>query len=124
MRLIVFGFLGILLLLNGCGENAASFNETDIVFLSSGTLPPTFKGDSEKVINLSEEISQEMFKRMRIAPTIKKLPWPEAYEQTINEKNTALCTVIQTGARRNLFKWVGPLITESGTEFFIIFNKN
>ncbi len=124
MRLIVFGFLGILLLLNGCGEKAASFNETDLVVLTSDSVPPTFTDKAEKINQLSTLFIREMFKRMRIAPPVKKLPWADAYQQTLKEDKTVMYAVLQTGARRKLFKWVGPLITEGGTEFFIIFNKN
>lgn len=124
MRLIVLGFLSVLLLLNGCGGKTASFKESDIVVLTSESVPPNFQGDAQKITKLSTKIVQELFKRMSISPVIKVLPWADAYQQTLNENKTVLFSVVQTGARRNQFKWVGPLMIENGTEFYIAFNKN
>ncbi|NCC49743.1 MAG: hypothetical protein EOM20_00875 [Spartobacteria bacterium] len=122
MRIVIISLLGVLLL-SGCGGTATSFKESDIVVLTSESVPPNFQGDGERITKLSTLIMQEMFQKMQIAPIVKTLPWTEAYQQTMDEQNTALYAVVQTGARRGQFKWVGPLLIEDGTEFFIAFNK-
>jgi hypothetical protein len=123
MKSLMLPVLGILLMLNGCGGKPG-IKESDITVLTTDSVPPAYQEMQQNVTDLSTALVREIFRRMQIAPEIQTLPWKEAYEKTLNENKTALYAVIQTGSRRTQFKWVGPLIIDGNTEFYIAFNSN
>lgn len=46
---------------------------------------------------------------------IKVLPWARGYHFTLNQPKTMLFSMIKTPEREHLFKWVGPIFTNSLT---------
>lgn len=79
--------------------------------LLTETYPPfNFKDDTGEASGISTEILQVALKRARIAYSITFRPWKRAYMATLSEGDTCLYSTAQTEDRKNLFKWVGPLI--------------
>lgn len=44
---------------------------------------------------------------------IKMVPWARGYRRTLEEQNTILFSTTRTDERENLFKWVGPIFTNT-----------
>lgn len=79
--------------------------------LLTETYPPfNFENDQGKASGISTEILQVALKRARITYSITFRPWKRAYMTTLSEGDTCLYSTAQTEDRKNLFKWVGPLI--------------
>jgi len=55
------------------------------------------------------EVVQEILKRMEIEKDITLLLWSDAYQKLMNESNIALFSTCMTSARKDLFKWAGPI---------------
>ncbi len=67
---------------------------------------------SGKASGFSVEIVKEMLRRTGISATggeINVYPWARAYEIVQNENNVMLFSMTKTEARKDLFKWVGPI---------------
>ena len=72
-----------------------------------------------KIIGISTEIIQELFKRAKIKYTIQLYPWKRAYWMAKNKANHGVYSTTRTPERENLFKWVGPL----GENHWVFFAK-
>lgn len=57
----------------------------------------------------SPEVVREMLKRANIDASIRVVPWPRAYKETLNEKNVGLFGAARTKEREASFLWVGPI---------------
>jgi polar amino acid transport system substrate-binding protein len=55
----------------------------------------------------------EMGRRAKVAMTFAVMPWPQAYEQTQKKVETCLYSTARLENRERIFKWVGPLATNS-----------
>jgi len=55
------------------------------------------------------EVVQEILKRMEIEKDITLLLWSDAYQKLMNESNIALFSTCMISARKDLFKWAGPI---------------
>ncbi|MGH1485647.1 MAG: substrate-binding periplasmic protein [Cellvibrionaceae bacterium] len=56
------------------------------------------------------EIVLEMMRRSGYSYNLELMSWKRAYESTLKTKNTGAFSTTYTEARKNLFKWVGPLV--------------
>ena len=79
--------------------------------------PFNMQGEGGEIVGLSTEIVKELFKRAGVEYTLTLMPWKRAYEDTLNNPNTALFSTTRTPEREGLFKWVGPLVNNNWVFF-------
>ena len=72
--------------------------------------PFNMQGEGGKIVGLSTEVVEELFKRAGVEYKLTLMPWKRAYEDTLGTPNTALYSTTRTPEREALFKWVGPLV--------------
>ena len=65
--------------------------------------------DNNKVVGISTELIEAIFKKSSIPYTIKMAPWKRGYAETLTKPNTMLYSTTRTKKRENAFQWVGPL---------------
>ena len=65
-----------------------------------------------ELVGLSVDIVKEIQKRVRSHSEIRVLPWARAYGLALKEENVVLFSITHTKARKDLFKWICPLITK------------
>lgn len=70
-----------------------------------------------KIVGLSTEVVEELFKRAGVEYKLTLMPWKRAYEDTLGTPNTALYSTTRTPEREALFKWVGPLVNNNWVFF-------
>ena len=83
--------------------------------LTTEDYPPfNFPKDGGKTVTGSAtDTIKEVLKRTGMTATIELLPWERAYKMALDDKNTCVYSTTRTEAREKLFKWVGPLATDS-----------
>lgn len=111
MRLLAF-VLGTLGLIASLQSHAAPLD-----VLTEDYPPFNMQNDSGKIVGLSTEIVEELFKRAGVEYKLTLMPWKRAYEQTLSTPNTALFSTTRTPEREALFKWVGPLVSNNWVFF-------
>ena len=74
-----------------------------------------------KISGQATEVVQELLKRMKVKKDITLLLWSDAYQKLVNEQNIALFSTCLTSARKDLFKWVGPI---SSAEIYFYTSKD
>jgi polar amino acid transport system substrate-binding protein len=83
----------------------------DLTYITSQFPPFDFQKDGRlqgSSIDLLEKIWDEMGVSLNRS-VIEFLPWTEGYQRTLNEKNTVLFATARLPERERLFKWVGPI---------------
>lgn len=65
------------------------------------------------VTGFSTEIVKAMQERMEHRIPIEVLPWSRAYNLTLKRDGYALYSTTRNAAREDLFKWVGPLVSNA-----------
>lgn len=90
--------------------NISSATETKITLFTEDYQPPFNMLVNEKISGLATELTEELFKRIKIPYEIIMLPWARAVNRTQKEPNTALYITARTPEREQLFKWVGPIL--------------
>lgn len=79
--------------------------------LKTENYPPFNLGNSDgKIIGISSEIVEALFKRTKVEYEMELLPWQRAYRLALEETNHAVFSTTQTTERQPLFKWVGPIV--------------
>ena len=68
--------------------------------------------DNGKLVGYSVDVVKEIQRRTGSSDEIKVLPWARAYNMAIKDKNTVLFSVTLTDERKDLFKWICPLLTK------------
>ena len=83
--------------------------------LTTEEYPPfNFSKDGGKTITgSSTDVMNEVLKRTGIKATIAIYPWERAYKAAQEDKTTCVYSTTRTEAREKLFKWVGPLVSDS-----------
>ena len=83
--------------------------------LTTEDYPPfNFSKDEGKTIaGSSTDVMNEVLKRTGIKATIVLYPWERAYKSAQDDKDTCVYSTTRTEAREKLFKWVGPLVSDS-----------
>jgi polar amino acid transport system substrate-binding protein len=82
--------------------------------------PLNFMQDGQ-ISGQSTEVVRELLKRMGIDNDITLLLWSDAYQKLLNEPNIVLFSTCLTSARKDLFKWVGPI---SSVEIYFYSSKD
>ena len=85
--------------------------------LTTEDYPPfNFSTDGGKTMTGSaSDVINEVLKRTGIKATIALYPWERAYKSALDDKDTCVFSATRTEAREKLFKWVGPLASDSWT---------
>ena len=65
-----------------------------------------------ELVGLSVDIVKEIQKRVGSHEQIKVFPWARAYNLALQEENVVLFSMTHTEARKDLFKWICPLVTK------------
>lgn len=91
--------------------------KTKLSLITEDFRPPLNMVIENKVIGISTEIMQELMKREKFEYTLEVLPWARGVNATQKKPNTALFSTTRTPERENLFKWVGPIISNNWVFF-------
>lgn len=118
---LVFKFVGIDLSVVGNRfiESAITEDvsvESDQLSIFTEVYPPYSYLDGLDFKGISIDLLKAMFDEMNVEFEVKRiqfLDWAAAYEITKFTNNTLLFTVARTESRENLFKWVGPIASDS-----------
>jgi polar amino acid transport system substrate-binding protein len=81
--------------------------------------PLTFRNNFGEVTGFGTDIVKEIMKRNSTWYDIKLSLWSNGYELALNNPNFCLFTMDRTDIRKDLFKWVGPIGTNS-TYFYTL----
>jgi polar amino acid transport system substrate-binding protein len=82
--------------------------------------PFNYANKDGKIEGLTTEIVNEIMKNTENEYPIKIMPWARAYQQIINKPNKILFSMTRTPEREYLFKWVGPIASNS----FVFYAKS
>jgi len=95
----------------------------DIIWTTeSNAAPYNYVNKNNEVVGDSVEIIKRVLKitgSTKTSKDITALPWTEAYNNALNNKNYALFSAARVSEREKLFKWAGPLVGDKS----IIFSK-
>ena len=83
--------------------------------LTTEELPPFNFVKDGNVVGQSTDVMREVLKRTGIPGGISVYPWKQAYQMAQEGKDTCVYSTSRTEARESLFKWVGPLATNTWT---------
>lgn len=102
------GFCWVFYILFSSGVSAQTFQ------LKTESYPPFNLDNSDgKIIGISTEIVEALFKRADVKYELELLPWQRAYRLALEEANHAVFSTTQTTERQQLFKWVGPIVNNN-----------
>lgn len=82
------------------------------ISIKTENFPPYSMKVNGEIQGLSVNVLEAMFKQMGKNfdnSNIELTSWSKAYSFTLENKNSVLFSTIKTDARKNLFKWVGPI---------------
>ncbi len=79
--------------------------------------PPFNMKKEGKITGSATDILEAAMKKANFEFTLALLPWANAYQMGLNDKNTAVYSTTRTPERETLFKWVGPLAENSWVFF-------
>jgi polar amino acid transport system substrate-binding protein len=65
-----------------------------------------------ELVGYSVDVVEEIQRRVGSYEQIKVFPWARAYSMALTEKNIVLFSITLTEERKDLFKWICPLITK------------
>ncbi len=82
--------------------------EPPLRILTEDYPPVTFVKDG-KATGLGTEVVREILRRVSVPDVITVVPWSQGYDSALNQPNVVLFTMDRTVQRENLFKWVGPI---------------
>jgi polar amino acid transport system substrate-binding protein len=68
--------------------------------------------ENGRLVGYSVDIVKEIQRRVGSTDEIEVFPWARAYNMALREENTILFSVTFTEERKDLFKWVCPLVTK------------
>jgi polar amino acid transport system substrate-binding protein len=75
--------------------------------------PPANYLAGGRLQGLSVEIVREILRRRKIPDTIEMVPWARGYTLALNQPNVALFSTTRLPQREKLFKWVGPIYSQT-----------
>jgi polar amino acid transport system substrate-binding protein len=75
--------------------------------------PPANYLASGRLQGLSVEIVREILRRHKIPDTIEMVPWARGYMLASSQPNVALFSTTRLEQREKLFKWVGPIYSQT-----------
>jgi polar amino acid transport system substrate-binding protein len=74
--------------------------------------PANYLADG-RLQGLSVEIVREILRRHKRPDTIEIVPWARGYTVALNQPNVALFSTTRLPQREKLFKWVGPIYSQT-----------
>lgn len=80
--------------------------------------PVTFLGRYGEISGYGTDIVREIMKRNKVFEPIRISTWSNGYELALDNPNFCLFTMDRTEIRENLFRWVGPIGTNT-TWFYV-----
>jgi polar amino acid transport system substrate-binding protein len=83
----------------------------DLTYITHQFPPFNFQNDG-RLEGTSLDLLERVWDRMGMnlnRSVIEFLPWSEGYKRTLNEKNTVLFATARLPEREQLFKWAGPI---------------
>jgi len=75
--------------------------------------PPANYLDQGKLKGRSVEIVREILHRLKLPDNIQAVPWARGYSLALTQSNVALFSTTRLPQRDKLFKWVGPLYSQT-----------
>lgn len=75
--------------------------------------PPGNYLHNGKLTGLSVEVIREIINRLNLPDNIQVVPWARGYNLALTQPNVALFSTTRLPQRERLFKWVGPLYTQT-----------
>ena len=75
--------------------------------------PPANYLDNGKLKGVSVEIVREILRRLKLPDKIQTVPWARGYTLALTQSNVALFSTTRLPQREKLFKWVGPLYSQT-----------
>lgn len=92
-------------------SNAAIADNIQIV---TEHLPPyQFVGQDNHLTGISVDIVKALLQQAKVEAPMTLLPWPEAYDKALSEKNVMIFSMARSKQRQAQFKWVGDFITQN-----------
>ncbi|MCJ7434655.1 MAG: transporter substrate-binding domain-containing protein [Anaerolineales bacterium] len=104
---------------------AQANNTNDVKGLQIFTeeFPPVNFSKDGKATGLGTEVVEEILKRQGLDVTIQVVPWARGYRAAQDGPMTVLFVATRTEQREKLFKWVGPVVTQT-TSFYALKDSN
>jgi ABC-type amino acid transport substrate-binding protein len=91
-----------------------STDAPDILQVYTEQYPPiTYRNSFGEITGFGTDIVKEIMKRNNTYYDIKLSLWSNGYELALNNPNFCLFTMDRTDLRKDLFKWVGPIGTNT-----------
>lgn len=87
--------------------------QTMALTLTTEDYPPFNFAKDGSVTGFCTDVMSEVLKRTGIKGSIALYPWARAYKMAQVDKDTCVYSATRTEAREKLFKWVGPLASDS-----------
>jgi len=75
--------------------------------------PPANYLDNGKLKGVSVKIVREILRRLKLPDNIQAVPWARGYTLAVTQSNVALFSSTRLPQREKLFKWVGPLYSQT-----------
>ncbi|MEJ2284193.1 MAG: transporter substrate-binding domain-containing protein [Desulfobacterales bacterium] len=75
--------------------------------------PPANYLKNGRLKGLAVEIVREILRRVKLPDRIQVVPWARGYTLALTEPNVALFSTTRLPQREKLFKWVGPLYSQT-----------
>ena len=75
--------------------------------------PPGNYLNNGKLTGLSVEVIRKILGRLKLPDNIQVVPWARGYNLALTQPNVALFSTTRLAQRERLFKWVGPLYTQT-----------
>lgn len=91
-----------------CEKNCSDAYPYTFKFITEDYKPFNYVENSA-VKGLTPDLLKEICKRMIIPFEVEILPWSEGYAQVQNSPNAVLFSTALNSARKDLFKWAGPI---------------
>ncbi len=91
--------------------SAQSIFSAELTILTEN-LPNLNYVEDGKLVGLSVDIVKEIQKRVGSHEEIEVFPWARAYSMALEEENIVLFSTTYTKERKDLFKWICPLVTK------------
>lgn len=84
----------------------------DITIVTESLPPFQIVDKNQKLTGFSTEIIQAMLKQAKVEADIQVLPWAQAYELALVQKNVLIFSLVRSKARQHKFKWVGDILKQ------------
>ena len=86
--------------------------ELDLSIYTENSPPANYLADG-RLQGRAVEVVREIMRRLRIPEMIEVVPWARGYSLAINKPNVALFSTTRLPQREKLFKWVGPIYSQT-----------